>query len=183
MRTTVASPGSAVTAKPMERASRSMASFVARTTPTASRTPVVCACSSSVTEKPTAETLALPRVGEHERYLRTESRRVDDITADANELLVTVAQGGDGEGHVVAIVDVRHGGDPFRRHLDATTQHALVARFKGKAQRRTLARARHRRDGSGARAAIHPRRASRFGTGVPDSSSSRRKTIGRVARA
>src|SRR5437899_6750983 len=83
-------------------------------------------------EQPAAETLALPRVGEHERYIGTVRRSVDDIAPDADELLDTVDHGGHSEGHVAVIVDVGHGIDPLGRHLRAAAQHALVARFERK---------------------------------------------------
>ena len=81
-------------------------------------------------EQPATETLALPRVGEHERYIRTGRRRVDDIAPNADELLGTATHRGHGEGHVAVIVDVRHRVDPLGRDLGAAAQHALIARFE-----------------------------------------------------
>src|SRR5579864_8122210 len=84
-------------------------------------------------EQPAAKPAALPRIGDHQRYLCTWCRPIDDIAPDPDELLDPVDHAGYGEGHVAVIVDVRHRLDPFGRHLEAAAQHALIARFAGKA--------------------------------------------------
>src|SRR5437899_7203822 len=49
-------------------------------------------------EQPAAQPFTLPCVCEHERYIRTGRRRVDDIAPNADELLGTATHRGHGEG-------------------------------------------------------------------------------------